>query len=398
MTPDGFVDDDAAGTHRVQQHVQHHIHRGALEAHVRALAVVQFADLGGHVHLARVEGLVHHAGLEHLLPPQLRELGDVHRQALALEHGRGERADGAGAADQRHARRRRAGPHPRVVGHGERLDERGLVEGHGVGHGVDPAAPHRDLLGQAAAVAAQADEVHVRREVVVRSVLVLLAHDVRLHDDLLADLEVRDALAQGGDGAGHLVAERDGGGVAGDRVRVPGRRDEDRALEVLVQVRAADAAPRDVHEDLPRTGRGRVDLLDADVLLAVPTGGAHGHAGRPPGWGWSRVPGRRAGAPAPVLRASHRAGLPGQARGPCGGLNDDAGPRLAAEVRAGVVVARATGPRRGAQSSWAALTCSARQRIPASTKSSMWPSNTEEGLPSSWPVRRSLTIWYGFST
>ncbi|EFD50240.1 hypothetical protein HMPREF0569_1352 [Micrococcus luteus SK58] len=50
----------------------------------------------------------------------------------------------------------------------------------------------------------------------------------------------------------------------------------------------------------------------------MPTCGAHGHAGRPPGWGWSRVPGRRAGAPAPVRRASHRAGLPGQARGPCG--------------------------------------------------------------------------------
>ncbi|SJN18331.1 hypothetical protein FM117_01200 [Micrococcus luteus Mu201] len=30
----------------------------------------------------------------------------------------------------------------------------------------------------------------------------------------------------------------------------------------------------------------------------MPTGGAHGHAVRPPGWEWSLVPDRRAGAPA----------------------------------------------------------------------------------------------------
>ena len=80
------------------------------------------------------------------------------------------------------------------MGHGERLDERGLVQLHGVGDGVHPAALHRDLLGQAAAVAAQADEVHVRCEIVVLAVLVLLADDVWLDDDLLADLQVRHAL------------------------------------------------------------------------------------------------------------------------------------------------------------------------------------------------------------
>ena len=44
--------------------------------------------------------------------------------------------------------------------------------------------------------------------------------------------------------------------------------------------------------------------------------------------------------------------------------------------------------------------CSAprRQRMPASRKPSMSPSSTDCGLPDSYSVRRSLTIWYGFST
>ena len=37
--------------------------------------------------------------------------------------------------------------------------------------------------------------------------------------------------------------------------------------------------------------------------------------------------------------------------------------------------------------------CCLRQRIPASMKPSISPSKTESGLPTSWPVRRSLTIW-----
>ena len=37
-------------------------------------------------------------------------------------------------------------------------------------------------------------------------------------------------------------------------------------------------------------------------------------------------------------------------------------------------------------------------RMPASMKSSISPSSTACGLPDSWLVRRSFTIWYGLST
>ena len=42
--------------------------------------------------------------------------------------------------------------------------------------------------------------------------------------------------------------------------------------------------------------------------------------------------------------------------------------------------------------------CCRRQRIPASTKSSISPSRTAVVFPVSCSVRRSLTIWYGCST
>ena len=39
-----------------------------------------------------------------------------------------------------------------------------------------------------------------------------------------------------------------------------------------------------------------------------------------------------------------------------------------------------------------------RQRMAASMKPSISPSSTAPGLPTSYSVRRSLTIWYGCST
>ena len=98
---------------------------------------------------------------------------------------------------------------------------------------------------------------------------------VRLDDDVLADLEVVHALAERGDDAGELVAEGDRRFLPGDRVRVAGRRAEDRALEVFVQVGAADAAPGDVYEHLAFACNRGVDFLDTDVLLAVVAHSAH---------------------------------------------------------------------------------------------------------------------------
>ena len=55
---------------------------------------------------------------------------------------------------------------------------------------------------------------------------------------------------------------------------------------------------------------------------------------------------------------------------------------------------RSVGPSgRRSQEASSAFSCCLRQRMPASMKPSMSPSNTASGLPTSWLVRRSLTIW-----
>src|SRR5699024_2639850 len=75
---------------------------------------------------------------------------------------------------------------------------------------------------------------------------------------------------------GEFVAERHWGRLPG-----PGRRRvrggaEDRTVQVLMQIGAADPTEGDVDEHFAGTGGGFVDLLDADVLVAVIACCAHG--------------------------------------------------------------------------------------------------------------------------
>jgi hypothetical protein len=159
-----------------------------------------------------------------------------------------------------------------VVGDRQRLDERGLVQRQLRVDLVHPATAHDDVLRQAASASGQADEVHVLREVVVlalRAGVHVVADDVGLDDDVVADLQVVDALADLADHARELMAERDRALLARDRMRMPLRRAEDRPVQVLVQVGAADAAPG--HVDAHRAGLELLlgDVLDADVVVVV---------------------------------------------------------------------------------------------------------------------------------
>ena len=98
-----------------------------------------------------------------------------------------------------------------MVAHGEWFDERRFVQGD-VADRVDPASFDDDFFSEAAAPPGQADKVHVRGQVVVRSRLggFLGVDDVRLDDHIVTDLEVGDVLADGVDGAGHFMAKGDG--------------------------------------------------------------------------------------------------------------------------------------------------------------------------------------------
>lgn len=97
--------------------------------------------------------------------------------------------------------------------------------------------------------------------------------------DRLAEGEAGHAVAEADDFAAELVAEDALILEAGERVRrLHG--DEYRAGQVFVQVGAADAAP--VHADLHPAGRrlGRErHVFHADIVAAVPDGGAHRRVG-----------------------------------------------------------------------------------------------------------------------
>ncbi len=143
---------------------------------------------------------------------------------------------------------------------------------------MDPAALDGDAFGKPAAPPAQADEVHVLRQVVVvaRPGGHVVGHDVGLHHDMLADLDVVHALAHGIDHAGEFVPHGDGRGFARDGVRVAAGRDEDGPFHELVQVGAADAAPG--HFDAHRAGlhHGFGNVFDADVAACMETCCFHG--------------------------------------------------------------------------------------------------------------------------
>ncbi len=91
-----------------------------------------------------------------------------------------------------------------------------------------------------------------------------------------------------------------------------------------------------------------------------------------------RVAQLHAGRAEARARGPHRADQPLVRGGREGGLGPDAG-ELSDQLSADLSAPR-------------------RQRMPASRKPSSSPSKTDDGLPDSKPVRRSLTTWYGFST
>lgn len=200
-------------------------------------------------------------------------LGDDHREALGLEDGRQQQADGAGPAHQRHVAGLGAAAGEGMVAHRERLDQRGLVQRNGVGDGMDPAALDGDPFGQAATAPAQADKVHVLRQVVVvaRARGHVVGHDVGLHHDVLAELDVCHPFAHGIDHAGELVSHGDGCGFARDGVRMAAGRDEDGPFHELVQVGAADAAPGDFDAHGAGLHHGFGNVFDADIATAVET-------------------------------------------------------------------------------------------------------------------------------
>jgi len=140
------------------------------------------------------------AGVQSPLTAQLADLADGDCATARLQHRGREEADRPRPADEDEVTLLRSRAVHRVVAHRERLEKRRLVEGHVVADGMDPTTLDGDLLAESPAATGESDEPHALGEVVVaalRAGVHAVGDDVRLHDDVLPDLDVIHPLADG---------------------------------------------------------------------------------------------------------------------------------------------------------------------------------------------------------
>lgn len=251
----------------------------ALETDVGAEAVGAGADFRQRVAFL---------GIEHQARAHFQRLGLARRGHFQGDHlgrtGRlgahdGAQADGAGADHHHVLAEQAAGLLHRVHAHRQRFDQRAGFGGEIGRQLVEQFGRYVHQLGEGAVVH-QPGEGQLFAEVVQAAAAVVAGAAVLagVGGDPLAGDEAAHAGAELDDLAAEFVAEDALALDAGERVGLLDR-DEHRAGDVFVQVRAADAAPVDA--DLHPAGRrvgGQRYVFDADVLTAVPDGGAHGGA------------------------------------------------------------------------------------------------------------------------
>jgi len=203
-------------------------------------------------------------------------LGHDHGDPLRGENCGQQQPDGASAADEGDVALLRTASYEGVVADGKRFDEGGLIQ-RDITDRMHPPAVHDDLLAQASAAPGQPDKAHLRAEVVVpgETRCAFVAYEIRFHDHAVTNGEAGDAVTERADGSREFMTHRHWDLFMSEGVRVVGGRDEDRSLEVFVQVCAANATPRDIDRHGTRSQLGLGNIVDADVVAAVETCSFH---------------------------------------------------------------------------------------------------------------------------
>lgn len=169
--------------------------------------------------------------------------------AQDLADGAAQEAHCAGAQDEHGGARVEAGAVAGVQGDGQGLGEGAQLEGHALGQLVAVGGRVGDLLLEGALGVGEAlcrgAEGHLPADVVAAlgAQLALAAGQADLEGHVVAGLEVCHRRADGGDGAGRLVAQ--GHGLTHLDVAVA-------VVAVVVQVGAAEAGRLDGHQDFVR--------------------------------------------------------------------------------------------------------------------------------------------------
>lgn len=278
LLPHGDVDQGPPRLDGLEGAVDGDLDPGGVEAHVRPLAAGQTVDLVHDVGGRRVDDVVGTEFPGEFPPPAAHLADDDVVAPFALEGLDDGQADGSAPQDQGGVARLEGGDRDRVPADGQGFDQGADLERDAVGQGLDAARGHGHVLAQPTPPAAQADEAVLVAAVDQAAAAgpAVAVVDGRLHAHPVARPDVRHPLPHLLDDARELVAEREREGLARDRVRVLGLRDQVRAPQVLVQVGPADAAELGGDLDLARFDGRDGDLVEPDVTLSVETDGVHG--------------------------------------------------------------------------------------------------------------------------
>src|SRR5262249_47859871 len=158
-------------------------------------------------------------------------------------------ADRPGAGDQHRLAEEVATAVHRVQAHRERLRERKLAKRDVAADGVALALTHHEVFLEHALdvreEARAAEELHVRAELLAAfaATLATAARMRRAHRHLVADAHARDARTDAGDDRGGLMSGNQR--LADDEVAVA-------ALEVIVEIGAADATGAELQQHFAR--------------------------------------------------------------------------------------------------------------------------------------------------
>ncbi len=228
-------------------------HAGGVDRSVRSVAAGQVPDGTHDVALLRIEHGLHAQALQDGASCRRRVAHD-HANPAAPEREENADADRTAPVDDRRLAGLDIGALGRAPGNGHRLNEGPLFGGEAAGQLVRHRPAHHRVLREPAAAAVVPMEGQ-KAAMIVSAGRALQAHAAgldRLDGDAVAQFQVFDARAEGGDLTAELMPEDHGILHACQRMwREAGG---NRAVVVLVQIASANAVEQ--HSQLDLTGAG----------------------------------------------------------------------------------------------------------------------------------------------
>ncbi|ANZ28558.1 hypothetical protein A4U64_27155 (plasmid) [Rhodococcus sp. WB1] len=273
-SPDRHVDHHSSRADRVQYGVEYYIDAGTFETNIYTDPSGEFADSVTDRAVGRVQHMISY--LSGLGQSCGTYFADNRCHTGSPENGGEQKPDRARTSYQSGRSRLRSTAFHCVVRDRQRFDESCLVEWY-IAHWMYPTRVDHDAFAQSSTATGQSDHTDACAQMVFScpARYAFIAHDIGFDHDVVADLQSVHTLAEFGNCSREFVAQRDGRYFGGQWVGIVGRRYEYGALEVFVNVCAANSAPGDVHGYSPRAHGWRGNVVYSYVMLCMKASGSH---------------------------------------------------------------------------------------------------------------------------